>query len=188
MADEERITAADLMPKQAWQLELLHKRAEKLAEQITTPQQTEKPQQYLQFKLNHQTLYGIPQIMLNEVIYPQNLVNLAWLPAFISGVIPWKGMILTVLDGNYLCTQQMTVITELSRIIVLTHQEQSIGLLVNELCNFFSYKPSQLKTTLQTPLTFNHDYFLGLADCSVIFLNVEAIFNDPTLRIAHQPQ
>lgn len=181
-----QIKAADLMPKQAAQLELLQARAVKLAENLTAPQQTEKSQQYLQFKLNHQSLYGIPQTLLDEVIYPQHLVNLAWLPAFISGVMPWKGMILTVLDGNYLCSKETTVLTELSRIIVLSYQEQFIGLLVNELCNFFSYKPSQLKTPLQSPLTFNADYFLGLADYSVIFLDVAAIFNDPMLRIAHQ--
>lgn len=183
---QKRLTAADLMPTEAWQLELLQARAEKLAENLTAAQQAEKPQQYLQFKLNQQSLYGIPQTALDEVIYPQHLVNLPWLPAFVSGVIPWKGMILSVLDGNYLCSQQTTLLTHLSRIIVLTYQAQAIGLLVNELCNFFSYKPSQLKMPLQSPLTFNPDYFLGVVDYSVIFLNVEAIFNDPRLRITHQ--
>ena len=185
---ENLITAVDLMPKEEQELELLRSRAQKLAENLTTTQLTEKQQQYLQFKLNDYTLYGIPQTMLDEVIYPQHLVNLTWLPTFISGVIPWKGIILTVLDSNYLCSRQTTAINELSRIIVLTHQEQSMGLLVNELCNFVSYKPSQLKVSLQSPLTFNSHYFLGLVDYSVIFLNVEAIFNDPALRISHQQQ
>ncbi len=182
------ITAADLMPKEPQELELLRTRAEKLAENQSSGPRAEKQLHYLQFKLNHNALYGIEQSLLNEVIYPQHLVNLAWLPAFVSGVIPWKGMILTVLDGNYLSTQQTTVSNEQSRIIVLTHQSRSIGLLVNELCNFVSYSPSQLKTSLQNPLTFNRAYFLGLLDYSVIFLNVEAIFNDPALKINHQPQ
>lgn len=182
------ISATDLMPKDAQELELLHSRAEKLAAGLTLLQHTEKVQHYLQFKLDNNALYGIPQIMLDEVIYPKHLVNLAWLPAFISGVIPWNGIILTVLDGNYLCTGQTSVINELSRIVVLTWQQQSMGLLVNELCNFVSYRPSELKKPLQNPLTFNSDYFLGLIDYSVIFLNVEAIFNDPTLKIVHQQQ
>lgn len=180
------IKAVDLMPKDPQELELLRSRAQKLAENPVTGQKAEKQQHYLQFKLSNNALYGIPQTMLEEVIYPQNLVNLAWLPAFVSGVISWKGMILTVLDGNYLCTQQTSVAHEQSRIIVLTHQNQSVGLLVNELCNFVSYRDSQLKTSLQNPLTFNSNYFLGLVDYSVIFLNVEAIFNDPNLKIDHQ--
>lgn len=184
---DDLITAADLMPKQQQELELLNSRAAKLAEILTASQQSEKIQQYLQFKLNN-ALYGIPQNMLNEVVYPHHLVKLPWLPAFISGVVHWKGMVLTVLDGNYLCTAQPCIADELSRIIVLTWQEQSIGLLVNELCNFVSYRPSQLKMPLQSPLTFNSHYFLGLVDYSIIFLNVEAIFNDPTLKIAHQQQ
>lgn len=182
------ISAVDLMPKDRQELELLRSRAEKLAQTQTAGPKAEKQQHYLQFKLNHNALYGIEQTLLDEVIYPQHLVNLVWLPAFVSGVTPWKGMILTVLDGNYLSTQQTTLSNEQNRIIVLTHQGQSIGLLVNELCNFVSYRTSQLKTSLQNPLTFNSSYFLGLLDYSVILLNVEAIFNDSTLKINHQPQ
>jgi purine-binding chemotaxis protein CheW len=183
---DELITAVDLMPKAEHELELLQSRARKLAENLASAHKAEQQQHYLQFKLDNNALYGIPQTMLDEVVYPQHLVNLAWLPAFISGVVSWKGVILTVLDGNYLCTKQSSMINELSRIIVLTYQGQSMGLLVNELCNFVNYKPSQLKTSLQSPLKFNSDYFLGLLDYSVIFLNVAAIFNDPSLRIAHQ--
>lgn len=185
MADN-LITATDLMPKEAWQIELLNSRAKKLAEKQTTSQNAEKQQLCLQFKLNADEVYAIPQPMLDEVVYAHHLVNLTWLPAFISGVIPWKGMILTVLDGNYLCNRQTTTVDELSRVIVLTHQGQAMGLLVNELCNFVNYKPSQLKTSLQSPLTFNSHYFLGLLDCAVVFFNVEAIFNDSNLRISHQ--
>ena len=180
------LKAVDLMPTTSQELELLRSRAEKLAEAQSIGQKAEKQQHYLQFRLNNNALYGAPQTMLDEVIYPLHLVSLAWLPAFVTGVIPWKGMILSVLDGNYLCSQQASVINEQSRIIVLTHQEQSIGILVNELCNFVGYRDSQLKTSLQNPLTFNGNYFLGLVDYSVIFLNVEAIFNDPNLKIVHQ--
>jgi purine-binding chemotaxis protein CheW len=176
------------MPKDPQALDLLRSRAEKLAETQISGLKAEKPQHYLQFKLNNNAVYGIEKTLLDEVIYPQHLVNLAWLPTFVSGVIPWKGMILTVLDGNYLSTRQATVSNEQSRIIVLSHQGQSLGLLVNELCNFVSYSSLQLKTSLQNPLTFNGNYFLGLLDYSVIFLNVEAIFNDPSLKINHQPQ
>jgi purine-binding chemotaxis protein CheW len=177
------VMAADLMPKDPQELELLRIRAEKLAQIQVTEQKNEKIQYYLQFKLNNQALFGMPQTLLDEVIYPQHLVNLPWLPDFVSGVVSWKGMILTVLDGNYLCNQQITTVDELSRIIVLTYQEQSIGVLVNELCNFMSYKPSQLKNSLQSPLSFNSNYFLGLLDYSVIFLNMEAMFNDSNLKI-----
>ena len=180
------IRAVDLMPKNLPELELLDNRAKKLAKKPPTEQKIEKQRHYLQFKLNNNALYGIDQSLLDEVIYPQHLVDLNWLPAFVSGVVPWKGMILTVLDGNYICTQQTSVISEPSRIIVLTHLGHSIGMLVNELCNFVGYRYSQLKTSLQNPLTFNSHYFLGLVDYSVIFLNVEAIFNDPHLKMAHQ--
>lgn len=181
------VMAVDLMPKDPQELELLNSRAQKLAENLGSEKQAEQLQHYLQFKLNNNALYGIQQTLLDEVIYPQHLVTLNWLPTFISGVVPWKGMILTVLDGNYLCTQQISVVSELSRIIIVTHQEQSIGLLVNELCNFNTYKPSQLKNAIQNPLRFNQHYFLGLVDYSVIFLNVEAIFNDPAIKIGSQP-
>jgi purine-binding chemotaxis protein CheW len=178
--------AVDLMPKTGADLELLNSRAEKLAQISAQKQNTERQQYYLQFKLNA-GLYGIPQFFLDEVIYPHSLVSLAWLPAFITGVISWKGKVLTVLDGNYLCTQQkITAINELSRIVVLTYQQQSIGLLVSEVCNFFDYKPSELKTSLQSPTLFNPEYFLGLLDYSIIFLNAEAIFNDSSLRVNHQ--
>jgi purine-binding chemotaxis protein CheW len=184
---EDFIRAAALMPKSPGELELLQSRAEKLAENLAPKQAQEKRRYYLQFKLNS-GLYGIPQQDLEEVIYPKQLVGLPWLPAFISGVVPWKGLILTVLDTNYLCTQQkISAMAELNRIIVLTHQQKSLGLLVNEVCNFFDYTPSQLKIPLQNPLRFNPDYFLGLADYSVTFLQTSAIFNDPKLKISHPP-
>ena len=116
---EHPIMATDLMPKDPQELELLRSRAEKLAQSLSSEQKTEKRQYYLQFKLGNNALYGIPQALLDEVIYPQHLVNLAWLPAFISGVVQWKGMILTVLDSNYLCTKQPSCINSIFKFLSL---------------------------------------------------------------------
>lgn len=177
--------AVDLMPKNVDDLALLQERAEKLA-QSWDFKKNHEGKSYLQFSLNDNTLFGIEQLMLDEVLYVKRLTPLKWLPPFINGVINWKGKILTVLDANYLCHKQISTINELSRIIVVTYEKQSIGLLVNELCNFYEYNDSELKTNLQSPVAFNKNYFLGLIDSSIILLNMKVILTDPKLKIEYQ--
>ncbi|NOQ36999.1 MAG: hypothetical protein GQ569_14100 [Methylococcaceae bacterium] len=180
------MTAAELMPKNADDLVLLHERAEKLAQSLDLKQPQHKSHIYMQFKLNDNTLFGIEQNMLDEVLYVKRVTTLTWLPTFIYGVINWKGQVLTVLDANYLCHQQVSTINEMSKIIVVTYEKKSIGLLVNELCNFYHYEDSELKTNLQSPIAFNKNYFLGLIDSSVILLNMKVVLTDPKLKIEYQ--
>jgi len=181
---KEAISAKTLMPNAEQTIKLLKIRAEKLAQPYTVKNDTEKERIFLQFKLNNDALYGIPQAMLDEVIDTKHLTRLDWLPPFIAGVINWKGKVLSVLDTNYLCSEMnIERVTAEYSIVVVTHGEKKIGLMVNEIDDFFSYKKTDLKTSLQSPIKFNKDYFLGLLNNSVIILNIDGLLTDLALEI-----
>ncbi len=175
--------AADLMPENPAERALLQGRAERLVQQEPEDESAEEKRCYLQFRLDDGSLYGIGQSMLDEVVYVQRMTALRWLPDFIAGVISWRGKILTVLDMNYLCCRKISTIGVESRIIVVTHEDHSMGLLVGELCNFDDYLQGDLKTCLQSPHAFNDSHFAGLIDSEVVLLDMEAIFADSALRI-----
>lgn len=178
-------TAASLMPTDIDTLQLLQIRADKLAQPLPLNQQdNEQTYNYLHFKLNKGENYGIPEYMLHEVIYVKHLTALPWLPAFIVGIVSWKGIILTVLDSNYLYAKKsfQAIDTE-SRIIVVGNHDKKIGLLVNSVLNFSSYNVSDLQTRPQKNMTTHADYILGLLDSSIILMNIDAILTDTTLEI-----
>lgn len=175
--------AADLMPESPAEQTLLQGRAERLARKESVSGPSEEKRCYLQFRLHDGALYGIEQALLDEVIYVQRLTALEWLPDFVGGVIGWRGKILTVLDANYLCCRKVSTIGEESRVIVVTHENRSMGLLVGELCNFDDYVRGDLKTCPQNPAAFNDGYFAGLINSSVVLLDIEAMFADSALII-----
>lgn len=181
---EQIIPAKELMPNSEQTTQILKSRAEKLAQPYTTKNEVEKEFFYLQFKLNDGALYGVPQTMLDEVLDTEHLTRLNWLPPFIAGVINWKGRVLSVLDTNYLCSEMIIERVEGKyTIIVVTSGDKHVGLMVNEIDDFFCYKKSDLKTSLQSPIKFNKDYFLGLLNDSVVLLNIDMVLTDLALEI-----
>ena len=68
-------------------------------------------------------------------------------------------------------------------IVVVTNGEKKVGLMVNEIDEFFCYKKADLKTSLQSPIKFNKDYFLGLLNDSVVILNIDMVLTDLALEI-----
>ncbi|MCK5120576.1 MAG: chemotaxis protein CheW [Methylococcales bacterium] len=181
---EQAISAKELMPNSTQTTQILKSRAEKLAQPYIVENETEKELFFLQFKLNDDALYGVPQTMLDEVIDTEHLTRLNWLPPFIAGVINWKGKVLSVLDTNYLCSEMnMERVAEKYTIVVVTNGEKKVGLMVNEIDEFFCYKKADLKTSLQSPIKFNKDYFLGLLNDSVVILNIDMVLTDLALEI-----
>jgi len=181
---EDKIVASSLMPHSAEDKKLLDARARKLALVPLDEQYEEAEISYLQFQLNANSRYGVSQKDLDEVIETDKITRIKWLPAFIAGVINWKGIILTVLDTNFLATG-----TNINRqassytIIIVTGKDKKIGLLVNDIDGFMTYNPSELKTSLQSPIKFNPNYFLGLLSESVVLLNIDILLSDSALEI-----
>lgn len=178
------ITASTLIPTDFDTVQLLQERADKFAQSLSSLQDNEQNYNYLHFILNNGEHYGIPESMLYEVIYVTNLTVLPWLPAFIKGVVSWKGIILSVLDSNYLYSKKpLQTIDAESRIIVAGNQDKKIGLLVNSVLNFSSYSVADLQVKPQKNMIYNSDYILGLLDSSIILMNIDAILTDTTLEI-----
>jgi len=176
--------AIDLLPNTAESKVILEQRTAQLAIPIAFEQESEEEYQYLQFQLNNGALYGIPLAMLDEVIDSERLTLLNWLPPFIMGVKNWQGKVLSVLDTNYLCSEQkITEINTESKVIIVINSDKFMGLMVNKVDSFISYKPSNLKTNIQSPTKLNPAYFLGLHNDSVILLNIDMILSDLALEI-----
>ena len=173
MNEQKVLSAKDLMPKSSDAKEILESRSVQLAIKATTDHFAEQQSIYLQFKLNDGNLYGIPQVMLDAVIDADKVSPINWLPPFISGVINWKGIILTVLDTNYI-NAEVSIEQQATdcKILVVSNANKQMGLLVNKIDGFINYKPANLKTSVQSPIKFNPDYFLGLLDDSVVLFNI----------------
>jgi len=176
--------ASELLPSSAASQKILNSRAAQLSAPLEQEKNNDDEALFLQFKLNSGAMYGIPLGMMDEIISPERLTALTWLPPFIAGVRSWKSNTLTVLDCNYLCSEQVINDEPSERkIIVIRQGKKVVGLLVNEVNNLVTYKQSILRKNIQSPIKFNPDYFLGLLHESVILLNADEIINDQLLEI-----
>lgn len=175
-------SAVALMPNSAAEVKILARRAEKLAYE-PNKKLDEATLIYLQFQLNEQVTYGIDQTVLDAVIDVEGLTALNWLPSFIAGVIAWKGLILTVLETNFLCSESVITESPEKKIIIISYQDKKLGLLVNAIDGFMEYSESHVATSVQSPIKFNTAYFQGLLNDSVILLNTFELLTDSSLEI-----
>ena len=174
-----------LMPTSAEDIEILNARAHKLA-LTDLDDDVEQTVCCLKFKLNSDNIeYGISQSMIDEVIDADYISPLNWLPDFILGVINWRGKIITILDVNILCEATSLKNTETAehKIVIIRYENKFVGLLVNEVINFFYYNVIDVRTSVYDTLIANPQYFLGLLDETLILLDVEKILSDELLEI-----
>ncbi len=174
-----------LIPDDPDQQAILRERAEKLARTSEVDTTLVENREYLQFEIGQGQLYGIPTYMLEKVLYAQQLTEVPCTPDFIAGIVRWQGMVLTVLDSQYLFNGKVhQQLTPLSRVIVVGSGDKIVGLLVDDIKDYVVFKLSELTENNATGGQFNPDYIFGVHLCSTVLINIDAILTDPRLVVS----
>ncbi|KAF0118371.1 MAG: purine-binding chemotaxis protein CheW [Rhodospirillaceae bacterium] len=109
-------------PQTPWSLEehyVLEQRAEALARPRATADRIEASIRFLRCRLGMEEVYGIPYPFLEELLYPNSLVRVPGVPAFIAGVIARRSEMLTVVDPTFFFRVTPTERTAETRVVIV---------------------------------------------------------------------
>lgn len=174
--------AAALMPQDAATRRVLEERARMVAKPVSGQQHVTRGQ-YLRFRLGAVERYGIPYPYLEELLYVGNLARVPCTPAFVAGVVNHRGELLTVLDLKQFFRMPERAADDEARIVVVKHAGMRTGLLVDGVDGNEEYHDAELFPPLSSDGVSNMNYVQGIHQGCVAMLNLEALLDDPALRV-----
>jgi purine-binding chemotaxis protein CheW len=78
--------------------------------------------------------YAVPMDSVVEVGRPAVLTRVPGLPAWVAGVVNWRGRVLAVLDLRGLLGEATPALDRRGRLVVLSHGGIRVGLIVESVC------------------------------------------------------
>ena len=92
--------------------------------------------------------YALPMASVAEVGRPPALTRVPGLPAFVAGVVNWRGRVLAVLDLRGLLQAGFGPLDRRGRLVVLQHAGVRVGLLVEQVAGGIQLDPATVEPAL----------------------------------------
>lgn len=173
--------AFELMPKSEQELRILRARAEELAKPELDLSENNGID-YVRFRLGHDESYGISYQYVCEILHQVPVSRPPCIPHFISGVINWRGILITVVDLiKFFHSTSAKYDNEY--IIVMHVSDITLGILVKQIEGSKTYQPSQLSSPLSSVKVTNPEYILGLHQSITAILNAEVLVSNLSKEI-----
>ena len=163
---------------------ILRARAKNLAQEPEKKGDAEEYLELLAFLLAHET-YAIETVFIGEVYPLTELTPLPCTPDYIRGIINIRGQILTILDMKKFFDLPEKGITDLNRVIVVRHEDMTLGILADEIIGIRNIPGKGLNTPPPTIPGIHAGYIKGVTGEGLILLDMERFLNDRQL-IVHE--
>lgn len=102
--------------------------------------------QYLTFKLIDET-YGINVMHIREVLRYSEIAPVPGAPAYVMGIVNLRGNVVTVVDSRIRFGLPEATITDDTRIIIVEHENEQVGLLVDAVQEVFYLYQGEIELT-----------------------------------------
>jgi purine-binding chemotaxis protein CheW len=140
---------------------------------------SEAIEEYLCFRVAHEE-YAISIMAIKEIVKPRDVTEVPRMPAFISGVISLRGVIIPVMDMRLRLSLPVSDATGKERIIVLRRDSGFCGVLVDEVVQVARIKKSDLEGPPAVLDGIDRDFVTGLGHFDnrmLILLNLSTILD-----------
>lgn len=160
--------------------ERLAARARLLRGRMTSDTKVEETRMILAFNKGSQR-FGV---LVNDVIEVQALDQFSTVPgtpAFIFGVIHWRGGVLSLLDLGKLFDLTETGIADVHIILIVEAAHRRVAIVANEIEEILSVPTSHMKPTPDLPGNIPAEWILGVHDNNRLILRPDQILQDARL-------
>ncbi|MDD2619355.1 MAG: chemotaxis protein CheW [Syntrophomonadaceae bacterium] len=96
------------------------------------------------FELNQQK-FALSILGIQEIICLVKITNVPFAPNYIKGIINYRGHIISLINVSIYLNLPEKQIDQASRIIVIEHEENLLGLLVDSVFEVSRYNPADVK-------------------------------------------
>lgn len=102
--------------------------------------------QYLTFKLIDET-YGINVMHIREVLRYSEIAPVPGAPSYVMGIVNLRGNVVTVVDSRIRFGLPEATISDDTRIIIVEHENEQVGLLVDAVQEVFYLYQGEIELT-----------------------------------------
>ncbi|MDA1231557.1 MAG: chemotaxis protein CheW [Planctomycetota bacterium] len=156
----------------------LSDRAKSLRHRVGTESTSVSPLTFVAFRKGPQR-YGIPVSDVVEVQTLEHFSPVPGAPAFIPGVIHWRGSILSLLDLSRLFEIQETGIADLHTCLIVEVAGRRIAIAAGEIEELYDVPETQVKRVPELPGGIPGDWFIGVYDQNRLILKTAHLLEDP---------
>jgi purine-binding chemotaxis protein CheW len=160
--------------------ELLEARARLLARAPVAELRPEDRIELLVFSLSGER-YALETSAVREVVRFVDFTLVPGAPAFLLGVTNVRGQILPVFDLRRLAGMAPKGLTDLSRLLVLGHDREELGLLADDVSAIEVMRRQDVLDPPEELAAIGRDLLLGVTRDATTVLDIEALLRDPRL-------
>ncbi|MBV7272423.1 chemotaxis protein CheW [Clostridiaceae bacterium UIB06] len=129
--------------------------------------------------------YAVEIPYLVEVHSVKSVTKLPCTPAFIIGIINFRGKIISVIDiRNFLgFTTKLVEVDKVKKVIVVKVNDLELGIIADSIlaCNLISL--SEIQKNVLAAMNFNSKYFKGITRAGSIVLDIKNIMLDEKIIV-----
>lgn len=137
---------------------------------------------FLSFRLGKET-FAVSVIKVLEVLQQQHITEIPDVPAYIKGVINFRGDILPIFDARLKFNLKVDEDEEKNVIIVLDltgeNQKMRIGAIADGVKDVLAFDETEIKPVPEMGLKYNAEYISGMiksGDSFIMVLNIDKVF------------
>lgn len=160
---------------------VLSERARKISRPETGVPDT-KTAEVLRFRLAYRE-YAIDMQHIREVILTGEITPVPGTPDFISGICVVRGEIISLVDLRVLLAIPETGLTDLNRVIVLTDQTLTFGILADHITGIGTIELDRITVSDPDSTAAGSRYVKGIAEGPLVVLDTGAFFSDPRMIV-----
>lgn len=141
--------------------------------------------QYVIFKLNDES-YGVPIEYVETIEKLTEITRVPNVPYYIEGVMNLRGEVIPVVDLRKRFQLEELAATDDNRIIVLSVDEMSVGILTDSCSEVISLDTKQIDKTYDLMSSFEDDYIEGIGKSNermIIILDIPKLLKNDTINV-----
>ncbi len=127
--------------------------------------------------------YGIETDNVLEVISLKEVTSLPHTPAFVIGVINYRGRILSIIDLKAFFNLPRKGLPEFARLIVLSDGKMEFGLLADQILGTYDIPVSDIEPVPTGLSLLGSRYLKGMTHNSLILIDSLALLTDQTIIV-----
>ncbi len=181
--DHHLFSAADFMPDEKLDVDILHQRAAVLANHEIQNAEKINSVEYVHFRLGDHEDYGISYQYAKEVMNNIDPTRVPKAPEFIAGVINYRGALVTVIDLKKIFHVASLSYEKDPYIIILAAKNMTVGILADNIVGSNEYTPDSLESPLQFENIIKPEYIIGLDRGLTAIINIEPILVDCQIHL-----
>lgn len=160
---------------------ILQERARAIARKKKLPDEG-ATKEVIHFTL-HPEKFAVESEYVREVISLENLTPLPGIPAFIMGIINYRGTILSAVNLKVFLGLTETGLTEMDKVIILSDEEMEFGIVADKIEGTENVLTDKIAEPPYSPTETGRDLISGLIHNEVALLSAKKVLHHNQMTI-----